>query len=69
VASIFMGAICFLFSEKAFFLWNNIFYRLLNLGLLIIIGIVFYIFFCFVFRVPEMQELWRWLAKRRKIKF
>jgi len=66
VASIFMGAICYLFSERLFFLWNNIFYRMLNLGLLIIIGITSYIFFCFVFRVVEMQELWRWVVERRK---
>jgi putative peptidoglycan lipid II flippase len=69
VASIFMGAICHLFSQTIFFLWSNIFYRLLNLGLLIIIGVISYIFFCFVFRVVELQELWRWLAQRRKIKF
>jgi len=65
VASIFMGAICRLFSQRIFFLWNNIFLRLLNLGLLIIIGIIFYVFFCFVFRVKEMQELWRWLRERK----
>ena len=64
VASIFMGAICYLFSEKVFFLGTNMFYRLLNLGLSIIIGIIFYIAFCFIFRVREVEELWRWLAKR-----
>jgi putative peptidoglycan lipid II flippase len=69
VASIFMGAICYLFSEKVFFLGTNMFYRLLNLGMSIIIGIVFYIGFCFIFKVVEMQELWRWLAQRRKNSF
>jgi putative peptidoglycan lipid II flippase len=69
VASIFMGAICYLFSEKIFFLGTNMFYRLLNLGMSIIIGIIFYIGFCFIFRVSEAEELWRWLAKRRKNSF
>jgi putative peptidoglycan lipid II flippase len=69
VASLFMGAICYLFSQRIFFLGTNMFYRLLNLGLSIIIGIIFYIAFCFIFRVREAEELWRWLAQRRKNSF
>jgi len=65
VASLFMGAICYLFSQRIFFLGTNMFYRLLNLGLSIIIGIIFYIAFCFIFRVVEMQELWRWVRRRK----
>lgn len=65
IASIFMGAICYLFSQRVYFLGSNMFFRLLNLGLSIMIGVISYVIFCFIFRVSEIQELWDWVRKKK----
>ncbi|MCK9603025.1 MAG: polysaccharide biosynthesis C-terminal domain-containing protein, partial [Candidatus Omnitrophica bacterium] len=51
-ASLWMGVACITLN-KAF----NFIFALIG-------GILSYIIFCFIFRVPEMRQLWRWLAKR-----
>jgi len=62
LASLCMGAACFYVSKNVF-LGENILDKIINLGLSIICAILAYIIFCFIFRVGEMQELWRWLVK------
>jgi putative peptidoglycan lipid II flippase len=64
LASILMGAVCGLVSRNIV-LGYSFFARLLNLGLAIVSGLASYILFCFILRVKEIQELWRWVAKRK----
>lgn len=64
LASICMGIICYIF-KKNIILETGILIRWLNLGLVILLGIISYIIFCFIFRVKELQELWQWMSKRR----
>ena len=47
-----MAGVCFLVN------------RALNLGWALLSGALSYIIFCFIFRVAELKELTRWLAKR-----
>lgn len=63
-ASAFMGIICH-FASKNIFFGNTVLEKLFNLALLIFIGIACYVFFCFIFRVKEMQEACNWLLRRR----
>jgi putative peptidoglycan lipid II flippase len=65
-ASMGMGLVCYFISRKFNISGNGIFYKLINLGLPIILGLVSYVIFCFLFRVKEMQELWQWVRERRK---
>jgi putative peptidoglycan lipid II flippase len=44
-ASLLMGVVCY-------------FLRSLNLGIVILAGVISYIIFCFIFRVREMRDLW-----------
>ncbi|MFA5144736.1 MAG: murein biosynthesis integral membrane protein MurJ [Candidatus Omnitrophota bacterium] len=62
-ASICMGIACYLVSQNIF-LGANILYKVINLALALISGIVSYIVFCFIFKVVEMRQLWQWLAKK-----
>jgi len=65
-ASLSMGLVCYFVTRYKFVLASGILNRLLSLGLPLLSGVVSYIVFCFIFRVKEMQELWQWLARRRK---
>jgi len=67
LASLVMGAVCYFAAQKSFHFTNGILNRILNLSLPIISGLISYAIFCFIFRVNEMQELWRWLARKNKI--
>lgn len=60
LASLCMGAVCVLAVKESSFL-----NKYLSLGLAIISGLFSYILFCFLFRVSEMQELWKWITRRR----
>jgi len=62
-----MGAVCYFAAQKNFGFTSGILNRVLNLGLPILSGLISYAIFCFIFRVNEMQELWRWLVRRKKI--
>ncbi len=64
VASIFMGAVCSFFARSSVFLGTNTLYRALNLILSISAGVASYILFCFIFKVKEIHELWRWIVKK-----
>jgi putative peptidoglycan lipid II flippase len=59
-ASICMGAVCYLTFQKTA-AWD----KLLQLGFSICAGILSYVIFCFLFRVPEMGELWQRLLKKK----
>jgi putative peptidoglycan lipid II flippase len=63
-ACVCMGIVCYLVS-KNLFLGPSKLDKVINLTLSLISGIISYIGFCFMFRVNEMQELWKWLVSRR----
>ncbi len=65
-ASLCMGAICLFAAQKITFFSSAILYRFLRLGVLLTLGVCSYVVFCFVFRVPELLELWKWLTHRKK---
>ncbi len=52
LASVCMGAVCYLCKS-------------LNLFLVIPVGIISYIVFCFIFKVKEMQQLCEWIKVRK----
>jgi putative peptidoglycan lipid II flippase len=54
-ASICMGLVCHTTTLFKFF----------NLGITIFVGVVSYILFCFIFRVYEIRELWKWILKKK----
>jgi putative peptidoglycan lipid II flippase len=66
LASIFMGAACYLVSINSVFSGANLLERAVNLGLAILTGAAAYLIFCLIFKVGEMQELWQWLRKKKK---
>jgi putative peptidoglycan lipid II flippase len=65
LASCAMGVVCYFISRNFIIPGNNISSKLANLGLPIILGLISYIFFCFIFRVKEMHELWQWVSKKQ----
>ena len=67
LASFVMGAVCYCAAQKNFTFTSGILNRVLNLSLPVISGLISYIVFCFIFRVNEMQELWRWLIRKNKV--
>jgi putative peptidoglycan lipid II flippase len=60
-ASLCMGLVCYLIYRNTISLNKYI-----QLGLTISLGVLSYIIFCFIFQVKEIQELWQWLAQRKK---
>jgi len=64
LASCGMGLVCYFISRNFVIAGNNISSKLANLGLPILLGLISYIFFCLLFRVKEMQELWHWLREQ-----
>lgn len=66
LASLCMGLVCFFISKNNIALDIGILDRIINLGIPILLGLISYIIFCFIFRVTEMRELWRWWVERRK---
>jgi putative peptidoglycan lipid II flippase len=62
LASLCMGAVCY-------YLWFGLIgmNKFAQLSLEVIVGALSYILFCFIFRVSEMQELWNWAVKRKKV--
>jgi len=65
-ASVLMSLTLYAISARLAFC-GNLIHRLLNLGMVISLGIVMYVFFCLAFKVKEIKELWQWLAFRRKL--
>ncbi|MBM3246275.1 MAG: murein biosynthesis integral membrane protein MurJ [Candidatus Omnitrophica bacterium] len=64
-ASLGMGAVCFFLAQKKIIPLSGILGRFLNLGLVIILGLMAYIIFCFIFRVSQVRELWQWLSRKK----
>lgn len=56
-ASVGMGVVCFFISTLKIFPPTGIFFKFLNLGIVILAGLASYIAFCFLFEVQEIQEL------------
>jgi len=65
LATLAMGAVCFFAAQHKFFAADNTVYRLLELGILLVIGVASYVIFCFIFHVKEIHELRNWLFKRQ----
>lgn len=62
-SSLGMGIVCY-FVSNGIFLGQDFLNKALNLSLSLICGLASYIIFCFIFRVSELQELWRWLVRK-----
>jgi putative peptidoglycan lipid II flippase len=65
IASVAMGAICFGLASQNIIIGDRTPARLLQLGFLLVLGVVSYAAFCFIFRVREMRELWTWVRRRK----
>ncbi|MDD5729857.1 MAG: murein biosynthesis integral membrane protein MurJ [Candidatus Omnitrophica bacterium] len=65
LASLCMGAVCFFASRNCGPHCQGALLQLLRLGALIILGVVSYVLFCLIFKVPEIHELRRWIIKKR----
>jgi putative peptidoglycan lipid II flippase len=63
-ASLGMGMVCYFLSERQIVLCNSALARFLNLGFTLIAGFAAYALFCFIFRVPEIRQLWQWLTRK-----
>lgn len=61
LASLCMAGVCFFVSSKSINPENIFFLKVLNLLILVLSGCLSYIAFCLLFRVKEVQELWKWL--------
>jgi putative peptidoglycan lipid II flippase len=66
LASLAMGLVSRFLCWRGLACSGGIFSKLINLGFLIAFSAVAYLFFCFIFRVRELQELWGWLRRQRK---
>ncbi|MDD4939011.1 MAG: murein biosynthesis integral membrane protein MurJ [Candidatus Omnitrophica bacterium] len=62
-ASIAMAAVSGFVSKNFIFNLGPL-SRLCGLAAAIGAGLLSYAFFCFIFKVPEMRELWQWVAKK-----
>jgi hypothetical protein len=58
-----MRLVCF-WLQKNIPCGSSIFDKILNLILLLGLGVVSYVIFCFIFRVREIHELHRWIFKK-----
>ena len=63
LASLAMGLVCWAVSKNIPFDGRSL-AKLFNLSLSIASGLISYIIFCFILRVREIQELWRWVIKK-----
>lgn len=67
-ASVCMGAVSLVISQKTVSLAAGRLGAVLNLCLALGSGVVSYVIFCHIFRVSEMHELWRWLTHKNERK-
>ncbi len=65
IASICMGLVLFFLSNNYFLVTNNL-NKFLNLGIMLIFGFLSYIGFCFILKVPELEQLWQKLTEKRR---
>lgn len=66
LASVLMGVVCYFASSRIINLGAHGLIKFLHLAALLLIGLISYLIFCFVLRVPEMHMLWNWIIKREK---
>lgn len=66
LASVCMAGVCFFVSGKNFILGNSGLIKFINLAFTIVSGLLSYIIFCFIFRVSEIRELWKWIAHKMR---
>ncbi|MDD5432428.1 MAG: murein biosynthesis integral membrane protein MurJ [Candidatus Omnitrophica bacterium] len=66
-ASICMGVVCVFISKYNFVCCVGYVGRFVNLGIILLLGFISYIVFCFIFRVSEMRDLYRWVLKKRSL--
>ena len=64
-ASCGMGFICYVASMYWLIPKSSLFFRAVNLGIVVSAAAVAYVAFCFLFRVNELGELWRWAREKR----
>ena len=64
-ASVGMGLVCYFISTKQALSCGSTLSRLLNLLVTLTAGVASYALFCFIFRVPEIKQLYQWLKRRR----
>ncbi|HAH19380.1 MAG TPA: murein biosynthesis integral membrane protein MurJ [Candidatus Omnitrophica bacterium] len=62
IASVCMGAVCYFVSVK-----TAAFHKVVSLSFSIISGLASYVIFCFIFRVNEIGQLWKWMRRDRTI--
>jgi len=60
-ASLLMGIVCYYAAMVPYVPWGVPWAKLINLGVVVIAGIVSYGLFCVVLKVNELQELFRWI--------
>ena len=63
LASLAMGFVCWQVSRNIVFDGGAL-AKVFNLSLSIAIGLISYTVFCFILRVREIHELWRWILKK-----
>jgi putative peptidoglycan lipid II flippase len=69
LASLGMGLVCYLANKNIIGFITSPLSKYINLGLVVLLAIASYIAFCFILRVSEMKELWRWVGERRKTEY
>jgi putative peptidoglycan lipid II flippase len=65
-ASLLMGVVCYFSAKNSLLPDLGALNKILNLGYSISLGVISYILFCVVFRVPELKELWGWIMRKEK---
>lgn len=64
LASLGMAGVCYFISQRIILAGSTL-SRFINLGVIIVVGLLSYVAFCFILRVKEMQELWKWVMQRK----
>ncbi|MCM8787225.1 MAG: murein biosynthesis integral membrane protein MurJ [Candidatus Omnitrophica bacterium] len=63
LASLCMGFICYLFTKLN--IVSEPFLKIFHLVFLALLSFVFYIIFCFIFKVSEIKEISKWILKKK----
>jgi putative peptidoglycan lipid II flippase len=66
IASAGMAVVCGAVSRRPFISGTGLVARVSNPVLFILCGGVAYCVFCFLLRIPEMRQLWRWLVVKER---
>jgi len=63
-ASICMGLLCFFLARVNIIPTATALLRFVSLSVIISIGLISYVLFCFLFGVQEMRQLWDWVVRK-----